>query len=559
MFNKPKIKNMVSFVALILAIIMSFTSCGPELKTTLEGVTSHEDTAYEVLNVIEPTDDNQNINEGISSNNNNSSNNNSSNNGTSSEESNTTVVNTIYTFESKGLTQPKVKVPATIYFGTYKFMEQLTNSSNSWSFVKRNADGILLHGAYWLNQQSISIPVGKKLAQILYNTEMDVMVEMGWPDPGLVHDETLPIRCAQNHVNQIKSLQAGTGLKVDEFSVDWYGHTFTNLRRDNPTWTEDQIYAEAIRYFGEYYKVINENFPDARTAITAPPVYFSFNGYQPAAFQWDGDKLYPAVFELCKNYVGKPLLGFNFDSPYNYIVESQNHRNVIGEFETWLQSNGYHNSFLVNTGSVKTSNEAEFDEQYCRESFQCVQLIQQIGRRPNRYNIESWYAGPYQLVPETKENTFTNMVMKVIKYIKGIGQNLDIQIGESDQKLIGEDIYASSPNRLQTIEMSGNSKKYTISVVNNGEVVSYPMLRAVSNVDSGVTVKYFYNGEDITSQIISEDGFCFENILMVGASAEIEMQISKKNSNSKGNISICGFYNPQDPTNTIKDVVSVEF
>ena len=200
------------------------------------------------------------------------------------------------------------------------------------------------------------------------------------------------------------------------------------------------------------------------------------------------------------------------------------------------------------------------------------------------YFIESYWDGPYTMLSEDDKYSYANLVATAIKYLKGIGQDLDLTISDgTTTKGSGE--YGNTPMKSQLFEKTEDEKTYTVTITNNGEFVCNPWLRAVKSVgDNDATITYKYNGEDITSQITSADGFTFKDLfekdgkfdsytestdavldtdfdnenhgLEAGASVEIEITVS---GGTDGAVALCGFYNPQDSTNTIKDVVTITY
>ena len=136
--------------------------------------------------------------------------------------------------------------------------------------------------------------------------------------------------------------------------------------------------------------------------------------------------------------------GFTTDSPYAGYQrwggsESQadaiRHREKIILYERWLQARGREHHFIANTAGggdfdgFDTGTQAgrdAWDLLYKQQSLRSIQLHQLEGGRPDKVYFESWYDGPFTLVPETRNGTFTNLVRDGIRYLKGVGENLDL-------------------------------------------------------------------------------------------------------------------------------------
>jgi hypothetical protein len=491
--------------------------------------------------------------------------------------------NTKFSFESLGLTQPKVGTPATVYFGTFNYMDQLTSSPNSWEYCKKNADGILLHGAYWINSMTpASTAIGQKFADIIgANKNLKTLLEYTWPASTNIRDATLGTRMGTNLADKVKTFQDSTGLKINEFSLDWLGYFRRDVLVDNPNYSLQQAEEYEVKAWEQFYTVINSNFPDTTSDITCSPIYFTFN-YPGSPFSptlpfantpidnrtgntFNGYDLYPRTFDISRPI--KPLNGFVLDSPYSYLVgdglvgtpdQSMRLRQTITNYCKWLKDNGYKSTSLVNTSSAKEVNQTLYDKTWTDQTNKTMLYLQQtMGMRFDRYVVESWFPGPYQLVPETKENTYMNVVMKILKYLKGTGQKMDLKLTDAGTT-IGADVYAPLPNEQESVSLgSSSSKTYTITVKNNGEYACLPCLKYVAT--PGCTVSVTYDSTNVTSQFTSDDGYCFDNTsLAAGAERSISVTVTRTD-NAAGSVAFCAFYNPQDSTNTIKDVITINY
>ncbi len=193
---------------------------------------------------------------------------------------------------------------------------------------------------------------------------------------------------------------------------------------------------------------------------------------------------------------------------------------------------------------MNSADPTNTDLNYESHSLAMMQLHQEEGGRAARYLFESWYEGPYVFLPETQQGTYTHLALSAIKYIKGIA-----------------DTNGTLEQLLLTSSASGATTNF-IALKNLGDVSCLPALNAFESGATNISVRYFdSNNIEITSDILSPDGWSPTNLLAVGATlliksiATLLAQIGKTNRQ----VSIEAYWNPQDPTGIIRDNVLFSF
>ena len=128
---------------------------------------------------------------------------------------------------------------------------------------------------------------------------------------------------------------------------------------------------------------------------------------------------------LCDIYLSKiatrgiSISHIEIDHPYYYYTKNGTDlgNNRLNAIKDYCTTNGLELSVIVNqsTGGVGfPGNSQETQDALFKEG--CVDYIRTLrstGINPTRIDIESWYEFPQYLVPETQENSFTNVIKEV--------------------------------------------------------------------------------------------------------------------------------------------------
>jgi len=517
-------------------------------------------------------------------------------------------------------TIPSVKRPAPIYWGGYRNMEQLVAPDAEWDFVKNHMDGFLFHGAYWTSLHLFpEVPeVATRLAAILNPLKKKNAIELGWPGTYLQFEPTVDMAAkkAEGHIVHLERLQS-YGLTMDEIYVDWHTYQWKPLCLKHPDWTVKDIVAWTTGdfenydgpatiykpgYWPDYINTIHKSFPGVPVYNTNSPVWFWWDdfsslgksehrtrldpltGYNPITGEnsnipvlVDGQ---PVTFNFNKREIIEGIInssgkigyaGMASDFPYNYtqwsdpVVRDSNNKKIL-HYEKWLQERGKKHTLIVNTGdgnSLFPNDPDLWDKDYYEKSMKYISDYQIRGGRADSYKFESWYSGPHTVVPETKQYSFTNLVKDAINYLKGIDQKLDLQIRhDSDPVYSGINLFQGRPDGIQNlvVEKNTSTQIFWIKLQNAGDVACYPMIKALKMNYEDWNISFFDQETNITSKIFSDEGYTFANLFDPGETTGIKIVI-ESSALTTGNLglSIWAFWNPQDPANTVRDVVSISY
>jgi hypothetical protein len=297
---------------------------------------------------------------------------------------------------------------------------------------------------------------------------------------------------------------------------------------------------------------MNRELPDTQIHITYPPLYSSWDNFSGAGknFDFTVPRTRPgqaAPQNERMKYNGRDFLtslfkenasGFIADSPYSVMTSpnyaKEGYLDKVLTMQTWLHSRGKQFSYIVNGKPDVKLEPTLWDAQYKDVSLKSLQLFQSVGGRADRYLFESWHIGPYRVVPETEEGTYTNLVRDAIKYLKGTGQKLDLAL----QKPTG-----AAPG------------SYRVSLTNRGEVACMPTIRAQEDAASQGLLRYDVAGQDVTATVHSAEGHVFTAMLQPGASATLTVTLSKAPT-KKWATTLQAFWNPQD-AGQVRDAVTI--
>lgn len=457
--------------------------------------------------------------------------------------------------------------------GTQSELSEFLDGTNAWDYVKRYQDGFFLHGYVWVNNAARMTnwtQVGRSLATQCAPHRVRFWLENAWRPR--TNDMNFGHSSASGQLVDVADLE-GVGLYPCEITQD-YNPMIRDFSSTYPAWPQRDIMAlgtgdtngvsPAFPYttgqWRDYLLEFRALCPQVQVGWTWSPVYFHWqswpaiademvfsltNGTNVVSFNYDF-RDFQVSAQRKGEEAGRPF-AFASDCPYNYYGEWANETvrvtNVakIIAYEAWLQTNGMRHALICNyicPTNLESTPDA-WDTTYKSKSIAMLQEHQLGGGRALRYLFESWYKGPYTILPETKSGSYANLAMEAIRFVKGIRDTNGL---------------------LEQLDLTNTAAGVTnlITLRNNGSMPCLPALNAFESGATGIVVRYFAsNGVEITSDLASPDGWSPTNLLNAGATlliravATLPAQIGRTNRN----ISIEAFWNPQDPAGHVRDRV----
>lgn len=330
--------------------------------------------------------------------------------------------------------------------------------------------------------------------------------------------------------------------------------------------------------------------------ITNGPVVASWNNYRPLLRYFNGDDFLRTLHESFPAAYSNNFTGFNTDSPYRGFQawggsESQpdalRHRRKIILYEQWLQERGRQHYFIANSAGGSwpdTSTPAgrdAWDLQFKQDSMRSFQLHQLEGGRPDRVIFESWYEGPFSMVPETKNGSYANTVRDALYYVKGIGQSLDLMAktgaATNTNAWVSTGLTQtnplaalSNPVLTQTAAAMGVPLTFTVRLTNTGTVPALPVLQSHESGGTGWTSSYVLSSgsftSNITAGITGTNGQAVTDsaqlsgteLIEANKAVDVAVTVTPTAALTKRNILLRAFWNPQDPSLAVRDAISLE-
>lgn len=332
-----------------------------------------------------------------------------------------------------------------------------------------------------------------------------------------------------------------------------------------------------ITTFAEYGRDVVSIRPN-NSGTTWRPLLHYFSGNDLFA---NLDDAFPVGDSLHENFAG-----FTTDSPYAEYQrwggsethpDALRHRRKIIAYERWLQARGRQHEFIANstggsfTGfnvSTQAGRDA-WDLKYKNDSLRAIQLHQLEGGRADKYLLESWYAGPYSLVPESKEGSFSNLAVAALRYLKGIGQSLDMTVRPPGASFRGVGVRQAEPSGQQilthAVGATGETAVFTIRLINQGDSPALPLLHLHGLENSGWEILATLRGADVTSDltgpglaVTAAALYTGQELLAPGASVDIDLALTPVSVGRPHSVILRSYWNPQSGESSPQDVFRID-
>lgn len=115
--------------------------------------------------------------------------------------------------------------------------------------------------------------------------------------------------------------------------------------------------------------------------------------------------------------------GFTAGSPYfvlsNPAYRAAGYFDALRSIEWTCHQRNKSFGFIINGNNEKEG--AAYDAQFQENTLASLKLVREAGLRPDQIVVESWYKGPFELVPETKPGTLTHTVLQVAEALDKAG------------------------------------------------------------------------------------------------------------------------------------------
>ena len=486
---------------------------------------------------------------------------------------------------------PVVPYPTQVYFGGISRMEDLQQAT-AWPFVQANVDGFLFHSAAWGSSQ---MPVAQAIHALLAPHGAKFGGEVGG-----FSTTASPIAAdwgttlGNAWAGWVQMMAEQGGVVLDRAYINLISTEFVySLCLDSPGSSNDALLQRFLNYEADYEKALLHNVPQLPThVIYTNPVFDTWkggivianNGHDALTFDplrdpngaivlVDGK---PAYFHFDSFDFLSPYFrdngnsgGYETDSPGNYFlwfgpVDDPNniaYRTKIYDYERWLHGMDLEHTFIVNTdatGGEATTPSAQqtWDQTFHDTALAGLYLYQRYGGRADVYNVESWYSGPYAVVPETNETSYTGLVAHVIKYLKGSGQKLGLAWSLSGGYAT---ILSDAHRAVLTVPADGVGSLQAV-VTNRGDVDVMPVIIAQEQGADDVEVRYSVAASDVTGATQKGEGYVFADRIAPGDQATMTLTVARQPGKVPvaHQVTLLLLHNPQVPSAKASDSLSLQ-
>jgi hypothetical protein len=324
--------------------------------------------------------------------------------------------------------------PPLLLFGTVNFNQQLADHPDQWRQTAQQTDGMLLHVHYFVRGKDTLggnysreqvVSVGKALAPALAGKQNCLELTFHIRDA-----TTDPAALAREHAKNVADIERDMGIPITDVNVDWILSIFEVARTAAPrtasesdTEFADRLVTAAKAKSRIYVDAFRAAGRTERLHAVFPPVYLNQGPWQRR-----GRNVEPGTVQLTEVLTAlfeAGFDGFTADTPLFLIadkqMEQQGYHDALRAAQEVCQTRGKTFGMIVNEDvdhRHKLPAGDEWDRVYQQGCLEVISRLPAMRLRPQRIIVESWYKGPYTLVPETAPGSFTHTVLQVHKAIR---------------------------------------------------------------------------------------------------------------------------------------------
>jgi len=308
------------------------------------------------------------------------------------------------------------------YFGTVNYHEQFTNAS-AWSNALDLSDGMLLHVHFWIRKMQTG--ADRKVL-----TDADKII--GEIAPALAKKEnaieltfhirtstTSPEKIGLEHAKNIKELES-LGIPIGSVNVDYILSILDVVSAMVPEGTEDRGNAMLKIMADISARYVKAFLSSGRTEdlhAVFPPLYMNEGKWTNVRKQERWGLTTSKVIEMLFQ---AGFSGFTADSPFyvinNLAWQEAGYSDAIRSIANTCGRHGKHFGFIIN-GDNKLQGD-DYDLQFAKDSFASYDWLIKNNVHPDRLFLESWYDGPYTLIPDDQVGTFTHTATQIAGKIR---------------------------------------------------------------------------------------------------------------------------------------------
>ena len=296
---------------------------------------------------------------------------------------------------------------------------------NNWEEAAGLVDVYKIHGAFFnsapqfyrLNIPKLIYTINKYRMRLAWET-----IVQGERDGQAYADDIL----------EMIGLMAENGGKL-EF-LTWDGMMFRCFYASH-TNTKFRTPEEGLEVVAEACRIVKNTYPDFEI-IPLPNLpnwdIKDANGsiVSHNAGDWAGTTDVPSWDYLCDIFLEKAKqkgVDINFieiDHPFNYYHRTSREVSVqrVSAINDYCTKNDMELIHIINSSGFGEITTEQEDARFNVDCMQYLQDLKEDGLFPKYVDVESWYPYPQYLTPETKENSFTNVLRDVGNYFSCVSE-----------------------------------------------------------------------------------------------------------------------------------------
>jgi len=230
---------------------------------------------------------------------------------------------------------------------------------------------------------------------------------------------TSPEKIGLEHANNIKDLES-LGIPIGSVNVDYILSILDVVSNMVPEKTEDRSNA-MLKIMADisarYVKAFRSSGRTEELHAVFPPLYMNEGKWMNARKQerWGltTSKIIEVLFQA-------GFAGFTADSPF-YVInnpawQEAGYSDAIRSIANTCKLHGKSFGYIVN-GDNKLQGD-DYDRQFAKDALASYDWLIQNNLHPDRLFLESWYNGPYTLVPDNRVGTFTHTAIQLAEKIR---------------------------------------------------------------------------------------------------------------------------------------------
>lgn len=310
-----------------------------------------------------------------------------------------------------------------LYFGTVNSNAQLLEAGG-WPRTRARVDGMLLHLHFFLRHMETpgnrivtnADKVIRGLAPLLAGKSNLIELTFHIRDA-----KSSPEQIGRTHASNIAALES-LGIPIAGVTADWILSILEVQTNETPRTAGEareafgqRILAGVVDKSARYLSAFRASGRSEPVYAVYPPLYLDEGPWTNARRV---DRFGLTTSRIVEGLARVGFAGFVADSPFgvmaNATYRGQGYFDALRSIQATCRSRGIVFGLILNGDNKAEAGEA-YDLEYGANTVDALSLLLEQGLRPDPLVLESWYRGPYRLVPETLPGSFTHTVLEVAR------------------------------------------------------------------------------------------------------------------------------------------------